>query len=122
MMEPLDFRGYIFDLDGTIYIGEALIPGARETIAKLKSLRRKIVYLSNKPLQTRSDYAAKLTRLGVPTKPEEVINSSMVMARWLSKQSPGAAVYVIGEPPLIDEMIRAGFRVSERAGEIEYVI
>ncbi len=44
-LKALDFSGYIFDLDGTIYLGEALIPGARETIAKLKSLRKKIVYL-----------------------------------------------------------------------------
>jgi arabinose operon protein AraL len=121
-MPHLDFRGYIFDLDGTIYRGEKLIPGARETVATLKSLSKKILYLSNKPLQTRADYAAKLTRLGIPTEPGEIINSSLVMARWLSKRSPGAVVYIIGEPPLIEEMTQAGFRMSERAGEIQYVI
>ena len=114
--------GYIFDLDGTIYLGERLIPGARETIEKLKSLSKKIVYLSNKPLQTREDYASKLTRLGVPTQPHEVINSSLVMARWLSREAPGAAIYVIGEIPLVEELVRAGFRISEKAGEIQYVI
>ncbi len=88
-MDGLSFSGYIFDLDGTIYLGEKLIPGARETIEKLKSLSKKIVYLSNKPLQTRADYAAKLTRLGIATGPAEVINSSMVMARWLSGSPPG---------------------------------
>ena len=121
-MGALDFSGYIFDLDGTIYRGEKLIPGARETIEKLKSLRKKIVYLSNKPLQTREDYAAKLTRLGVPTRPEEVINSSLVMARWLSRQAPGAAIYIVGEPPLIDEMVREGFRITEKSEEVQYVI
>ncbi len=121
-MDALDFFGYIFDLDGTIYRGEALLPGARETIAKLKSLRKKIVYLSNKPLQTREDYAVKLTRLGIFTKPEEVINSSLVMARWLSAQAPGAAIYVVGEPPLMDEMVREGFRLTEEPEEVEYVI
>ena len=121
-MGGLNFLGYIFDLDGTIYLGEKLIPGAKETVEKLKSLSKKIVYLSNKPLQTREDYAAKLTRLGIPTEPAEVINSSLVMARWLSKQSAGATIYVIGEPPLIEEMTKAGFRISETAGEIQYVI
>ena len=121
-MAALHFLGYIFDLDGTIYLGEKLIPGAKETVERLESLSKKIVYLSNKPLQTREDYAAKLTRLGIPTKPEEVLNSSWVMARWLSRQAPGAAIYVIGEPPLIDELIKAGFRFSEKAGEIQYVI
>jgi HAD superfamily hydrolase (TIGR01457 family) len=121
-MSALTFLGYIFDLDGTIYLGEKLIPGARETIKKLKSLSKKIVYLSNKPLQTREDYASKLTRLGIYTQPDEVINSSLVMARWLSREAPGATIYVIGEIPLVEEMIRAGFRISEKAGEIQYVI
>jgi phosphoglycolate/pyridoxal phosphate phosphatase family enzyme len=122
MMSIPEYSGYIFDLDGTIYRGEKLIPGAGETIQRLKSLSKKIVYLSNKPLQTREDYAFKLTRLGIPTQPEEVINSSLVMARWLSTQAPGATIYVIGEIPLIEEMVRAGFRISEKAGEIQYVI
>ena len=121
-MDALHFLGYLFDLDGTIYLGEKLIPGAGETIKRLKSLSKKIVYLSNKPLQTREDYAHKLTRLGIPTQPEEVINSSLVMARWLSREAPGSTIYVIGETPLIEEMVRAGFRVSEKAGEIQYVI
>jgi HAD superfamily hydrolase (TIGR01457 family) len=121
-MSALTFLGYIFDLDGTIYLGEKLIPGARETIEKLKSFSKKIVYLSNKPLQTREDYASKLTLLGIPTHPDEVINSSLVMARWLSREAPGATIYVIGEIPLVEEMVRAGFRISEKAGEIQYVI
>ena len=121
-MSALHFGGYIFDLDGTIYLGEKLIPGAGETIERLKSLSKKIIYLSNKPLQTREDYAAKLTRLGIPTRAEEVINSSLVMARWLSGEAPGATIYVIGEAPLIQELVRAGFRISEKAGEIQYVI
>jgi arabinose operon protein AraL len=121
-MDPLKFLGYIFDLDGTIYLGERLIPGARETIERLKSLSKKIVYLSNKPLQTRGDYAAKLTFLGIPTDPAEVINSSMVMARWLSKRAPGASIYIIGESPLIEEMTEAGFRLCQNPDEIQYVI
>jgi arabinose operon protein AraL len=121
-MGPLNFPGYIFDLDGTIYRGEKLIPGAKEAIEKLKSLSKKIVYLSNKPIQTREDYAAKLTRLGVPTEPAEVINSSLVMARWLSRQAPGTTIFVIGEPPLIAEMRQEGFRISENPEEVQYVI
>jgi arabinose operon protein AraL len=121
-MDALKFLGYIFDLDGTIYLGERLIPGAKETIERLKSLSKKIVYLSNKPLQTRRDYAAKLTFLGIPTEPTEVINSSMVMAQWLRKRAPGANIYVIGEGPLIEEMTDAGFRICENPREIQYVI
>jgi arabinose operon protein AraL len=118
----LQFSGYIFDLDGTIYLSEKLIPGAREVIAKLKGLSKKVVFLSNKPLQTREDYAAKLTRLGIPTTAEDVINSSRVMAKWLAELAPGAIIYIIGEPSLIGEMTREGFHVSEKAEEIQYVV
>lgn len=121
-MNISNFSGYLFDLDGTIYRGEKLIPGAEQVIQRLKDLGRKIVYLSNKPLQTRADYAAKLTRLGIITEPEEVINSSCVMARWLGQQAPQATIFVIGEPPLIKEMEKAGFRLSEHPKEIDYVI
>ncbi len=61
------FKGFIFDLDGTVYLGERLIPGAERVIRLLREGGRKVVFLSNKPLYTREDYAAKLTRLGIPT-------------------------------------------------------
>ncbi len=121
-MAALNFSGYIFDLDGTVYRGEKLIPKARETIERIKSLGKKIVYLSNKPLQPREDYAGKLTRLGIPTESAEVINSSFVMASWLSRQAPKATVFIIGEPPLVEEMTRKGFKISEKPEEIQYVI
>jgi arabinose operon protein AraL len=70
----LPHRGWLFDLDGTVYIGEALVPGAAETVAALRGDGRRVAFLSNKPLQTRADYAAKLRRLGVPADAEDVIN------------------------------------------------
>jgi phosphoglycolate/pyridoxal phosphate phosphatase family enzyme len=116
------FSGYIFDLDGTVYLGDALLPGARYAVETLREMGSRVVFLSNKPLETRADYAAKLTRLGVPTSPDEVINSSWVMARWLAREAPGAALFVIGERPLLDELREAGFRLTEEPGEIDFVV
>ena len=79
------FAGYVFDLDGTIYLGDALLPGAAQTVRTLRAAGRRLVFLSNKPLASRADYAAKLTHLGIPTAPDEVINSSWVLARWLAQ-------------------------------------
>jgi phosphoglycolate/pyridoxal phosphate phosphatase family enzyme len=116
------FSGTIFDLDGTVYLGDALLPGARRTVEALRGMGSRVVFLSNKPLETRADYAAKLTRLGIPTSPDEVINSSWVMARWLEQEAPGAALFVIGEQPLLDELQGAGFRLTEKPGEVELVV
>jgi arabinose operon protein AraL len=107
----LPHRGWLFDLDGTVYLGEALLPGAAETIAALRGQGRRVAFLSNKPLYTRADYAEKLTRLGIPTSAEEVVNSSIVMARHLAKLDPGAPVFVIGEAPLIAELRAHGLEV-----------
>lgn len=107
------YRGWLLDLDGTVYLGEQLIPGAAETIAALRGEGRRVAFLSNKPLQTRDDYAAKLTRLGVPAAADDVINSSLVLARHLRALDPGAPVYVIGEPPMRAEMAAHGFEVRD---------
>jgi HAD superfamily hydrolase (TIGR01457 family) len=116
------FKGFIFDLDGTVYRSDKLISGADRVIHHLREKGRRIVFLSNKPLQTREDYAEKLTRLGIPTKPEEVINSTFVMSRYLQKEAPGAKLFVIGEPPFIEELKRNGFTMTEQPNEIEYVV
>jgi HAD superfamily hydrolase (TIGR01457 family) len=106
-------RGWLFDLDGTVYRGDALIPGADATIAALREAGRRVAFLSNKPLQTRADYARKLTRLGIPTHEEDVVNSSLVLARHLARLDAGAPLFVIGEPPLIAELRAHGFEVRQ---------
>lgn len=115
-------QGYLLDLDGTVYRSERLFLCADETIEELRARGRKILFLSNKPLQSRRDYAAKLTRLGVSTAAEEVVNSSYVLTRYLSLRAPGATVFAIGEEPLLAELREAGFSLSENPKEIEYVI
>ncbi len=121
-MDLNGIAGYLLDLDGTVYLSERLIAGAESAIAELRARGRRIVFLSNKPLQSRRDYAAKLTRLGVPATEDDVVNSSYVLARYLSHRAPGATVYAIGEPPLLAELEGAGFRISEDPEKIEYVI
>ena len=116
------FRGYIFDLDGTVYRGDRLLPGARETIEGLRAAGRRVVFLSNKPIDTRESYARKLRCLGVPTRTADVINSSFVLARYLSARSPGARLFVIGERPLLAELRRAGFRIVANGDQADWVV
>ena len=111
----LPHRGWLFDLDGTVYRGEHLIPGAAEVIGALRASGRRVAFLSNKPIQTRADYADKLTRLGIPTSAEEVVNSSLVLGRYLARLDPGAACFVIGEPPLVRELEAHGLKVHDDA-------
>jgi len=115
-------QGYLLDLDGTVYLGDHLIDGAAETISALRSRGRRIVFLTNKPLYSRLDYAEKLTRFGIETNEDDVLNSSYVLARYLAERSPGAMVYAIGEPPLLAELEGAGLSLCDDPAKIEYVI
>lgn len=116
------YEAYIFDLDGTVYLGDAFLPTAQETLQQLRALGKRTVFLSNNPTRTREAYADKLTRLGLPSSPEDVINSSFVMVQFLNKRMPGATLHVVGEQSLIDELERGGFTISDKADEIDAVI
>ncbi len=115
------FDGYLFDLDGTVYLGDELLPEAKETLGELKA-RSNVVYLTNKPLETPADYAAKLTRLGVETRPEEVISSTDALLLYLGRHAPKARLFVVGEPPLIRLLSLAGYEVAQEAGGVDVVI
>ena len=116
------YRGYICDLDGTVYLGERLIPGAQEKILGLRAAGSRVVFLSNKPLEPRENYAAKLTRLGIPTPPEDVINSTRALVHYLRQHHPRARLFVIGEEALLGEMRREGFHLTSTIEEIEIVV
>lgn len=114
--------GYLLDLDGTVYLGDHLINGAADTISSLRARGRRVVFLTNKPLYSRADYANKLTRLGIETTQDQVINSSYVLASHLAKRAPGARVYAIGETPLLDELTDAGLSLCDDPDRVEYVV
>ncbi|OGO04740.1 MAG: HAD family hydrolase [Chloroflexi bacterium RBG_13_56_8] len=121
MREPR-YDGYVLDLDGTIYLGKRLIPGAREVVAWLRSFGRRVVFVSNKPLEPRWRYAEKLTRLGIETSSEDVINSTQALVHYLRVHCPSARLYVVGEHALRDEFVQEGFVLAEKVEEIEVVI
>lgn len=116
------YDAYIFDLDGTVYLGDALLPRAGETIATLRASGRRTVFLSNNPAHSRIAYAEKLTRFGLPTAEGDIVNSSVVMVEFLRRKLPGARLFVVGEEPLRAELQGAGFLLTEDARAIDAVI
>jgi NagD protein len=116
------YDAYIFDLDGTVYLGDALLPSAAETISSLRAAGCRTVFLSNNPTHTREAYAARLTGLGLPTTAADVVNSSFVMVEFLRRFMPGAQLFVAGEESLCGELRAGGFTLTEDAGRIQAVI
>jgi HAD superfamily hydrolase (TIGR01450 family) len=116
------YRGYVFDLDGTVYLSDELLPGADRVVKTLRDAGCRIVFVSNNPTYTRQQIAEKLTGLGIPASSREVVNSSHVLVRYLRERAPGCTVFPIGERPLHDELVAAGFTISEAPAAIDYVI
>lgn len=102
------FQGYIFDLDGTIWLTEELVPGAQETVAALRARGAQVLFLTNNSDGTRAMFAHQLSALGIPTKEEAIVSTSYVMARYLQTQAPRCRCYVIGADPLREELVDVG--------------
>lgn len=113
----MQLDGFLFDLDGTIYLGEEALPGAVTTLAELRSRGKATLFVSNKPLAMRADYAAKLTRLGIPTVAEEVITSASVLGHHLAAHWPHLRYYLIGEATLRAELQHYGLQICPEFSE-----
>jgi HAD superfamily hydrolase (TIGR01450 family) len=116
------YAAYICDLDGTIYLGDDLLPGARRLVGELRRRGREVRFLSNNPTRDPQQYADKLAALGLPTAPEAIVNTTVTMTRWLLDHAPGAVVYPIGEEPLRRAIDAAGIRMSADPARIDVVI
>jgi NagD protein len=116
------YPGYVFDLDGTVYLGDALLPHAAQTIGELRRRGSHIVYVTNKPLETAEDYARKLTRLGVETARSDVVTSVDALVDYLGEEHPGATVLAVAERSTTDELYAAGIKVTTQPLEAEVVV
>jgi HAD superfamily hydrolase (TIGR01450 family) len=107
------YSGYVFDLDGTLYLGDALLPGAASTLAAIRAAGARVAFLTNKPLETPAAYAAKLTELGIPAHADDVVSSTDALLRYLAGHAPGSRILPIAEPLLVGMLEDAGFEVMD---------
>ena len=105
------FGGYVFDLDGTLYLGDHLLPGAAETVATIREHGARVAFLTNKPLERPAAYASKLRDLGIPAEAAEVVSSTDALLRYLREAAPGARILPIAEPLITELLHEAGFAV-----------
>ena len=123
LSRPTAFHdAYLFDLDGTIYLGEDLLPGARRLIEELRGRDIPVRFLSNNPTKAPAQYAEKLARLGLPTPIGDIANTVATMTTWLTTNHPDAVVFPIAERPLIEAFEAAGIAMSEDPAQIDIVV
>jgi 4-nitrophenyl phosphatase len=109
---------FVFDLDGVVYRGDTAVPGAADALHRLATRGDRLYYLTNNSTRSRRQYAAKLTRLGIPTAPEQVMTSAYATGLHLQAMgAEGRTVFVLGEEGLAEEMRLAGLQVVPEAAE-----
>jgi HAD superfamily hydrolase (TIGR01450 family) len=116
------FAGYAFDLDGTVYLGDALLPHAAETVERIRLAGSRVVFLTNNPLHSPASYSQRLTSLGIPATEAEVITPLAVLTSYLGRRHPDARVLTVAEP-LVDQTLRAaGIQVTANPAEASVVV
>ena len=116
------YKAYVFDMDGTIYLGDELLPGAHRLVSELRRREVPVRFLSNNPTRDPEMYAAKLTKLGLPTPVADIANTVVTTVRWLLLHRPGAVVFPIAEEPLLRALAAAGIETSDDPSRIDIVI
>ncbi|MEZ6071972.1 MAG: HAD-IIA family hydrolase [Pirellulales bacterium] len=113
-------RGFLIDMDGVIYRGSEMIPGADAFVAKLLKYDIPFQFLTNNSQRTRRDVATKLERMGFPVNESHIFNCAMATGRFLAQQKPHGTAYVIGEGGLLNAMHIAGYSIVDH--DPDYVV
>jgi NagD protein len=113
-------RGFLIDMDGVIYRGMDVIPGAAQFVHRLRQTRTPFLFLTNNSQRTRRDVATKLCRMGIEATESDVFTCAMATARFLARQKPGGTAYVIGEGGLLNALHHNGYSIVEN--DPDYVV
>jgi len=105
--------GFIIDMDGVIYHGNRLLPGATEFVAWLRTEQKKFLFLTNSSERTPRELCQKLARLGIEVAAEHFYTSALATAAFLAGQKPGGSAFVIGEAGLTNALYEAGFTLND---------
>ncbi len=109
-----DIKCFLFDMDGTINLGEQLIPGMEGFFQRLTQAGRRFYLLTNNSSRSHAPYVAKMSRLGVPVTEQEVLISSDALCDYLAEHCPASRLYVLGTPQLEELLERAGFQLVKQ--------
>ncbi len=113
-------HGYLIDMDGVIYRGAELIPGADDFINRLRTRQIPFLFLTNNSQRTRRDIATKLQRMGFDIEESHVFTCAMATAQFLAAQKPNGTAYVIGEGGLLQALHTNGYSIVDH--DPDYVV
>ncbi len=115
-------RLFLFDMDGTLYLGDRLYDFTRELLDTIKKTGRTYLFMTNNSSKSVADYIKKLQKLGIEATREDFITSSQATAYYLHKYHEGQRLYVCGTQSLKEELRMEGFTVTDRVEDTDCVV
>jgi 4-nitrophenyl phosphatase len=96
----MDYEGAVLDLDGTVYRGDELLPGAAAAVERLRAAGVRPLFVSNNPTKSREEYAERLRALGLEVEPGEVLSAGTVTTRFLAAEHGDDRIFLVGSDGL----------------------
>ncbi|EMA54275.1 HAD-IIA family hydrolase [Halococcus thailandensis] len=106
-------RGAIVDLDGTVYRGDAPIPGARRGIQALRNAAYDLCFFSNNPMQTPAEFADRLAEMDLTVRPDEIESAGTVTVDYLAAEHAADRLFLIGAPGLRTQLTDADLTLTD---------
>jgi NagD protein len=113
-------HGYLIDMDGVLYRGPELIPGADRFVGLLRAHNIPFRFLTNNSQRTRRDVVTRLARMGIEAEEEHVFTCAMATARFLAQQKKDGTAFVIGEGGLLTALHQNGYAIVDH--DPDYVV
>ncbi|MEE0946144.1 MAG: HAD-IIA family hydrolase [Acutalibacteraceae bacterium] len=113
---------YLFDMDGTLYLGNLLYDFTKELLSTIKDSGATYMYMTNNSSKSVKDYIAKLNKLGITATEDEFITSSQATVYFLKNNYPDEKIYVCGTQSLKEEFIKEGFCLTDSVDETTLIV
>ena len=113
---------YLFDMDGTLYLGNRLFAFTKELLATIREQGGRYLFVTNNSSKSVLDYVKKLEKMGISATEEDFLTSSQATAWYLKKHYAGMALYVCGTASLKKELASQGFAITEDIDQTQCIV
>ena len=113
---------YLFDMDGTLYLGDRLYDFTIELLTEIRRTGGKYLFMTNNSSKSVADYVKKLAKMGITATRDDFITSSQATAYYLKEHHQGQTLYVCGTRSLIEELESEGFETTTDIEKAQCVV
>ena len=117
-----DKKLFLFDMDGTIYLGNQLYDFTKELLSTIREKGKRYLFMTNNSSKSVADYVKKLEKLGIEATEEDFLTSSQATAYYLKQYHPNDRLYVCGTRSLKEELQKNGFTITEKLDEVDCIV